>query len=73
MQSLRSCQIPMITYEASTRMEAPDASPSSPSVRFTPLDVPVTISSTQITNSTGPMEMPKSAMKDRCSDAGVRS
>ena len=28
---------------------------------------------TQTTNSTGPMEMPKSAKKDRWVEAGVRS
>ncbi len=70
---MRSCQIPMITYEASTRMDAPDARPSRPSVRFTPLEMPVTITSTQITNRIGPTEMPKSAMNERCSEAGVRS
>ncbi len=44
-----------------------------PSVRFTPLDVPSTRSSTQTTNSTAPIETPKSVRNDRCVDAGVRS
>ena len=73
MQSLRSCQLPMMTYAASTRIAAPVASPSSPSVRFTALDVPDTMITTQTTKKIGPTEIPKSARKDRCVDAGVRS
>ena len=73
MQSLRSCQFPMITYAASTRMAAPEARPSRPSVRFTPLEVPVTMTMTQRTNSTGPIEIPKSVRNEMCDDAGVMS
>ena len=42
-------------------MAAPVARPSSPSVRFTPFEVPATMKMTQTTKSTGPMETPKSA------------
>ena len=73
MQSLRSCQFPMITYAARTRIDAPVARPSRPSVRFTPLEVAVTMTSTQITNSTVPIETPKSLRNEMCVEAGVRS
>ena len=39
----RNCQKPITTYAASTSAHEPDASPSSPSVRFTPFAVAATI------------------------------
>ena len=63
----------MMTYAASTRMAAPVASPSSPSVRFTALEAPATMATTRTTKKMGPIEMPKSARNDRCVEAGVRS
>ena len=44
------CQMLMMTNAPNTITEAPVASPSSPSVRFTPLLVPAIITSTQITS-----------------------
>ena len=42
-------------------------------MRFTPLEKPVTMRSTQITNRTAPIETPKSARNEMCVEAGVRS
>ena len=54
-------------------MTGPEARPSRPSVKFTALEVPVTMTMTHTTNSTGPIETPKSVRNDRRTDAGVRS
>ena len=47
------------------------ARPSRPSVRFTPLDIARIMNSAQTTKSTGPIDQPKSWMKESRSEAGV--
>ncbi len=47
------------------------ASPSRPSVRFTPFDAPVIMISAQMTNSTGPSTNGVSRRTDNASEAGV--
>ncbi len=47
------------------------ARPSRPSVRFTPFDIARIMNSAQMTNSTGPMDQPKSVMNDSLVEAGV--
>jgi phospho-N-acetylmuramoyl-pentapeptide-transferase len=47
--------MPMSTYEPNTITDVPVASPSRPSVRFTPFDVPAIMTRAQTTKSTAPL------------------
>jgi hypothetical protein len=68
-----NCQMHTSVYAPKTITEAPVASPSSPSVRFTALLVPDTISSTQITTSSaGSCHACRSRMKEMYCAAGSR-
>ncbi len=73
------CQTPTITYAPKTNSEAPVASPSSPSVRFTALDHAVMRKFAQTTNRTSPTATPANARSTLVSrmneiriEAGVR-
>ena len=63
--------MPISTYDANTITEVPVASPSRPSVRFTPLEVPAIMTYAQMTNRTLPRTTPVSRMNEISVDAGV--
>src|ERR687892_410192 len=65
------CQTPISVYAPNTMTQAPVASPSSPSVRFTPFEAPVTMINAQITNTMDPSSNDVSRKIDNASEAGV--
>ena len=67
-QVWRNCQKAMKTYPESTRIEEPEARPSSPSVRFTAFDAAESIRNAQTTNTTRPSFSPVSRMNERSVD-----
>ncbi len=70
MQVCRNCQNAMNTYPASTRIEDPAASPSSPSVRFTACEEDVSTTNTQTEKKT-PRSSAVGRTKERLVDVPV--